>query len=115
MARFFVHRYFYPHIFSLEKKEVVLYGAGTIGQDYYAQLSQYQKCRVVAWVDKNALKYKNEYVDIIEPKELKYVRYDIVILAVKEYQMAEEIKAELIEGGISKNKITWSTPKYMSY
>ena len=47
-------------------------------------------------MDKNALKYKNEYVDIIEPKELKYVRYDIVILAVKEYQMAEEIKAELI-------------------
>ena len=65
MARFFVHRYFYPHIFSLEKKEVVLYGAGTIGQDYYAQLSQYQKCRVVAWVDKNALKYKNEYVDTL--------------------------------------------------
>ena len=68
----------------------------------------------MAWVDKNAFKYKNDCAEVSEPERLKEIEYDILIIAVKDYELAEQIKKELIEQGISENKITWSTPQYLS-
>lgn len=113
-VRFSIHRYFYSDILSLKGKSIAVYGAGTVGQDYYSQICQYQKCKVVAWVDKNAFKYKNDCAEVSEPERLKEIEYDILIIAVKDYELAEQIKKELIEQGISENKITWSTPQYLS-
>lgn len=114
MVRFLIHRYFYSEIISLKGKKVVIYGAGTVGKDYYSQLCQYQECKVVAWVDKNALKYQNDYTDISEPDILKKLDYDMLIIAVKDYQLAKQIEKELIKQGISEGKITWSMPQYLS-
>lgn len=113
-VRFSIHRYFYPDIFSLKGKRVVIYGAGTVGQDYYSQLCQYQECKVVAWIDKNAFKYKNDYVNVSDPKRLKEFDYDMLIIAVKDPQLAEQIKNELIKQGIFEYKISWSIPQYLS-
>ena len=98
----------------IKREKVVIYGAGTVGQDYYSQLCQYQECKVIAWVDKNAFKYQNDYADISEPDNLGKLDYDILIIAVKDYQLAKQIEKELIKQGISESKITWSMPQYLS-
>ena len=32
-------------------KKVVIYGAGRVGRDYYAQISRYSSCTILAWID----------------------------------------------------------------
>lgn len=108
---FCVQRYFYPDIMSLRGKRIVLYGAGTIGQDFYAQICKYQDCRLLAWADKNALNYKFEYAKVVGKEELKNYDYDILIIAVNNFKIAKQIKDELIKDGINEEKIRWIKPR----
>lgn len=115
LVHFNIHRYFYPDILSLEGKRVVLYGAGTIGQDYYAQFCKFRKCEIVAWVDKDYLKYKKHDTYVVGPDKIKEFDYEILIIAVKRYETAEQIKVELTGQDIPEDRIVWLQPEYLSY
>ncbi|MCI8659509.1 MAG: glycosyltransferase [Lachnospiraceae bacterium] len=111
-VRFSVQRYFYPDIMSLQGKKIVIYGAGTVGQDFYAQICRYRDCRIVAWVDKYDSNYKYDYMEVVGKEELKKYDYDILVIAVNSNEIAMQIRSELIKDGIDKNKIRWLKPQY---
>ena len=91
-------------------KKIVLYGAGLVGRDYYLQLMSNSCCQVVNWVDKNFDKYNYKDCTVNPVDTLKNTNYDIILIAVKKESTANQIKDELIEMGIDKDKLYWSEP-----
>lgn len=101
--------YYIPDIHDLEGK-IILYGAGKVGQDYYMQLALYSKINIVAWVDKNYTKCKSEYCNIEGISKISDIDYDVILIAVSNESLSEEICKELISVGVKPGKIKWIKP-----
>ncbi len=105
-----IQYYSFPFIEKLFWKKIVIYGAGRVGKDYITQISKYEKCEIVCWVDRN---YKNmhlEYRNVIGIEEFLKKLYDIVLIAVEKKEIANSIRYQLIEKGVPKQKIFWCEP-----
>uniref|UniRef100_UPI004055BB9C HAD family hydrolase n=1 Tax=Acetatifactor sp. TaxID=1872090 RepID=UPI004055BB9C len=87
------------------KKRLVLYGAGKFGQALYKELIFNKEHQIVQWVDKNyeQLASQNEYLTSVDM--LRAVEYDQIIIAILNLEVANEVKQELITGGIKEDKI----------
>lgn len=102
--------YAYSDVEDIINKRIVIYGAGNVGRDLYFQFSKYEKCSIVAWVDKNYQRYNFPYYDIKPVEEGLSRAFDIVIIAVLREALANSIKGELIARGVPDNKIVWRPP-----
>lgn len=96
------------NIDNLQNRRVVIYGAGNVGKDVYAQLSKYEFCNIVGWVDKNYQKYHYPYCTVRSSGSLSYLEYDIILIAVFKENLADSIKYELIEKGVPEERIVWN-------
>lgn len=103
-------RNIFPFYEEMQGNEIVLYGAGRVGRDYFLQLKNRKDIQLVGWADKNAENYQEKGYPIMFLSEIAKLKYDYVIIAVKQLVMMEEIERELIEAGIPKNKIMWKAP-----
>lgn len=103
-------RNIFPFYEEMQGNEIVLYGAGRVGRDYFLQLKNRKDIQLVGWADKNAENYQEKGYPIMFLSEIEKIKYDYVIIAVKQLVMMEEIERELIEAGIPKNKIMWKAP-----
>lgn len=97
-------------------KKIILYGAGKVGKDYYIQLTAIPSITVVSWVDKYLFKtrYNDRKIDMVE--HILEVKYDAILIAVENCQLAEEIRTNLKKMGIQNKKIIWKpVQKYVEY
>lgn len=101
-------KYIVPGMNILNGKRVVIYGAGSVGKNYMSQLLSEQNCTIMAWVDQ---KFKrNAHIICITPQQLKEIDYDFILIAIKDIKTADEIKRQLLELEIDKEKILWMQP-----
>ena len=101
-------QYNIPNIEKLHSKRVVVYGAGTVGKSFINLLLADDNIEVVAWVDK---KYKATEGNIkLSPKALAKLSFDIIFIAVKNEEQANEIQKEIVSIGIEAEKIKWDKP-----
>lgn len=115
LIRFFYNdfqlaRYYYAHVDDLQGKKIVIYGAGIVGKDYYAQISRFTDCEIIAWVDEHPEKYKYPHIKLQNPSILDKLDFDILIIAVKNEVVAKEICTQLMQRGIAQDKLFWSIP-----
>lgn len=91
---------------------VILYGAGLRGQAYYKEIIQDTNIELVSWVDKKlAGQTVNGYlIDSVE--SLLSKQYDKILISVKNKDVVDEIKKELVELGVEESKIVWEEMKY---
>ncbi len=94
-----------PEYYIQEKrikgKNIVLYGAGKVGQSVYKQIKLYDLCNIVMWVDKKPQMKEN----VFSPDMIYNIDFDYILIAVKDQQLAESIECKLVEKGILKEKI----------
>ena len=90
--------------------KVILYGAGTIGLDYYRHIKEKKEYNLVLWVDKNWERYQDRFAYVASPDCIAQTEYDYIILAVS-MKYADEVRKELILKGIPKDKILWENPR----
>lgn len=109
---FQIARYYFRDVDRLKGKRIVIYGAGMVGRDYYAQISRYTDCKVVSWADACPEKYHYPHIRIDNPKILQEIEYDIAIVAVKSEKMSHQIAGQLSLRGVEKEKIYWSEPGF---
>ena len=76
-------------------RRIVLYGAGVVGKSYYRQLTSIQDMRLAAWVDRKLGGQKIYDCEIEFPEALKDIDFDRIIIAVKNQDIAAEIKKNL--------------------
>ncbi|MBO5057622.1 MAG: glycosyltransferase [Lachnospiraceae bacterium] len=90
-----------------DNPKIILYGAGKVGQLFYRQIIQSEELELIAWADKSAIVGKGQ----IFPEKIKELDYDMIIIGVANESMAEQIEKELMELGITKDKIFWEKPR----
>ena len=102
--------YQYDDTDSLRGKRVVLYCAGKVGQDYYTQLSKYGEINIVAWADKHFENYKFDYREVVGVEKISSYDFDILLIAVSDEFIADEIRSGFVKNGIQEDKIVWKPP-----
>lgn len=102
-------------IINIEKllnKKIILYGAGKVGRDFYSQIIRYSNCEVVAWVDSNYNNIHYGCTNILKPESVNGIDFDILLIAVKNKEISNEIKKTLVgKFKINENKIIWIKPE----
>lgn len=93
-------------------KSVVLYGAGDVGSDYYTQIVLNKSIKLVAWVDSRRDAIGNE-IRLDTPQKLRDMNFEVLIIAVYEEAVADEISNSLLQLGIPKEKLVWERPERM--
>lgn len=104
--------YIFPYDSLDSGQRIALYGAGAVGQDYYAQILKNSGLKLVAWVDRDWEQYQRKGMEVISVSELANIEYDYLIIAIKHRLAAENIKNELYtRGGVLAQKIIWKEPR----
>lgn len=88
-------------------KKIVLYGAGAVGQSLYEQLTNFESIEIAVWVDCNFRNIHSLYRPISNPALINTLKYDYIVLAVSEENMAKEITDYLSQMNIDRKKILW--------
>ncbi|MDE5717359.1 MAG: hypothetical protein K2I53_07040, partial [Lachnospiraceae bacterium] len=105
--------YRFPYDLIPEGREIVLYGAGRVGEDFYKLIRMTEYCQITAWVDKSAALYRRQGLPVSEPGEILHGSYNYILIAVYQENVAEEIKNELTAAGVSPSKIVWEKPRLL--
>ncbi len=90
-------------------KEIILYGAGVVGCDTFMQMKAFG-FSIVLWVDTDYGRYQELGMPVSCPKKILSYNYDLVLIAVADGNVAEDIKKSLLIGGVPENKIIWRKP-----
>lgn len=88
------------------KKRIVLYGAGTLGKDYYKQLSE-RNYEILLWVDKNYKHYKEIGYSVSSIDAILSIDFDFVLIAIFKADIAYEVHKNLVKLGVREDKIIW--------
>jgi len=107
--------YYYPYFGRLENARIVLYGAGAVGRSFYYQICNDRESILVAWCDKNFMKYSGFDQEIISPDEISKLIFDFIIVAVQDVKLYEKIAEDLEKMGIEKRKILWNKTKKLDH
>ena len=105
-----VPRYIFPFYEQANGKKIVLYGAGTVGKSYYAQLEKRNDIHIVLWTDRDEKYFTNGEYPVKPCSEITGTEFDYVVVAVKNEETAEQIKENLADIGISGDKVLWKSP-----
>ncbi len=102
--------YVFPFSDMESGSSVILYGAGKVGRAYYWQIWRQKLIKIVLWVDKDWKKYENQSVPVHSPELIGTYEYTYLVIAVKEKELADEIRRSLIKQGVPGEKILWRVP-----
>lgn len=95
-------------------ERIILYGAGRVGQDYYAQFIQCKDIEIVAWIDQRWEEIRFDYASVTGISSLSQCDYDKIVIAVREEATAKEIENVLIRYGQPRDRIYWKKPNVCS-
>jgi len=83
-----------------KNKVVILYGAGTIGQDYYSQLSKSGYCKELIVVDRCFKDYTECEFLVQDPENIFQMSFDYIIITIKNKKIQKKVREWLCERGI---------------
>lgn len=93
-------------------RRVAIYGAGAVGTDYYKQLRMYPSIEVTSIYDKNYENSEFPYMEVKNPDKICSDEFDILLIAIKNEEVALSVREEMMTKGISQEKIIWISPAY---
>ena len=99
--------YIFPYAAIEPDSDVILYGAGAVGQSYYNQIVDNHYCNIVSWVDKK----NDDGKKIMYPDQIARSSDMKILIAVKKKEVADEIMDELTSQGISEGRLVWVPPQ----
>ena len=85
--------------------KIVLYGAGRWGRICYKWICRKQYGEIVGWVDNAWSSLKDMDFSIMPVDTLLRIKYDYVLIAIKEKLLQEEVIQNLMSWGIPRSKI----------
>lgn len=93
-------------------KNVVVYSAGTFGQQLVNRFRETGHCSVIAWLDDDYWEYRRCCLDVDPVESITTITYNYILIATVDSTVAEWVKERLLDLGISANKIlTVSVPE----
>ena len=102
----------FPFYLFKEHSRIIIYGAGVIGNIFYSQGMADPYIDIVGIADTNAKKFTDSNINILSPKQIIGMNYDYILIAVENRDIAASIKDNLIDMGVTKEKIVWDGNYY---
>ena len=96
---------YFPFKENLAGKNVVVYGAGTFGQQLVRRIKIENKCNLVAWVDGDYWEYRRCCMDVDPVEAVNQYRFDKILIANMSARAIRGIKAKLSNYGIEEAKM----------
>ena len=90
---------------AINGKKVIVYSAGTFGQQLMNRLKQANTCEVAGWVDDDYWEYRRCCMDVDPVERLSKDDFDYILVATIDTKLADRIKNRIAEYGISEKKI----------
>lgn len=101
----------FPYHLISKGARVMIYGAGNVGKSYVNELKLTGYAKIVGWVDRKydcIKEYHN--VNITAPEQIKEKEFDVLLVAVEDEAVSQEVMVNLDAMGIPKDKIIWTKP-----
>ncbi len=93
-------------------KNVVIYSAGTFGQQLVNRFNESGHCNVVAWLDDDYWEYRRCCLNVDPVESITQILYDYILIAAVDSSLAEKVERRLLDLGVSERKIlTVATPE----
>ena len=93
-------------------KQVVIYSAGTFGQQLVNRFRETGHCRVVGWLDDDYWEYRRCCLDVDPVEQIREMDFDYVLVASVSEDFAEQTIRRLAGYGVNRRRIlTVSVPK----
>lgn len=90
---------------DFENKNIVIYSAGTFGQQLINRFAENTHCNVVGVVDDDYWEYRRCCINVDPVEEISKFKYDYILVATVDSDIAQKAKTRLINLGVLKNKI----------
>lgn len=93
-------------------KDVVIYSAGTFGQQLVNRIKETNHCRIISWIDDDYWEYRRCCLDVDPVESITSLSFDYALVATVDGTVAKSITRRLLDLGISNKKIlTITIPK----
>lgn len=86
-------------------KNVVIYSAGTFGQQLVIRFRESGHCNIVAWLDDDYWEYRRCCLDVDPVGSISSLSYDYVLIATVDGVVADKVISRLADFGVSKEKM----------
>ena len=86
-------------------KDVVIYSAGTFGQQLVNRFKESGHCNIVAWLDDDYWEYRRCCLNVDPVESISALSYDYVLIATVDSLVAETVKNRLSDLGVSQEKM----------
>ena len=86
-------------------KKVVIYSAGTFGQQLVRRFRETKHCELVAWIDDDFWEYRRCCLDVDPVESVSDLNYDYILIATVDGALGEDIKKRLTGSGVDIDKI----------
>lgn len=90
---------------DFSNKKIVVYSAGTFGQQLVKRFTEQEHCQVVGWLDDDYWEYRRCCMNVDPIESVSGLDYDYVIIATVIPDIAEKIKKRLMDCGVGQQKI----------
>ncbi|MBQ9131944.1 MAG: glycosyltransferase [Clostridia bacterium] len=94
-----------PFMRPFQDTRVVIYSAGTFGQQLINRLKEQSYCSIVGWVDDDYWEYRRCCLDVDAVETITTKSFDYILVATVDSHLAKSIKERLLDLGISEYKI----------
>lgn len=95
----------FPFAVDFTGKKLVVYGAGTFGQQLVRRLKNENQCTITTWVDDDYWEYRRCCMDVDPIEQICKVDYDAIVIALIDPVQIEKIKHLLYDYGVEENMI----------
>lgn len=85
-----------------KKERIILYGAGSVGKAYFVQNILNETYDIVAWVDKKAGLLSRLVLPV---EDINRFQYDFILIGIEGPNIIEDVKKQLADMGIPREKI----------
>lgn len=96
---------FSPYGREFYGSDIVIYSAGTFGQQLMARIKENEYCNVIGWIDTDYKEYRKCCLDVDPIENIDFMSFDYLLIATVDGVIADNIRTNLIWRGLSMNKI----------
>ena len=86
-------------------KKVLIYSAGTFGQQLVNRFKESNHCKLVAWLDDDYWEYRRCCLDVDPVDSITALEFDFILISTVDSLLADNIEKRLLDFGVSNSKI----------
>jgi len=90
---------------QLDGKSIVVYSAGTFGQQLVNRVKEKKSNTIAGWIDDDYWEYRRCCMDVDPVSDIVKLDYDYVLIATIDTILADAVKIKLLEYGVQPEKI----------